>query len=314
MTILINNNGSGNKSWLRELKQLLPKDSFVSFKDNYDAQDIEFALVWNHPTNDLIRYKNLKGIMVLGAGTDHLDSEAQLPNVPIARLIDPTIIKDMSHYVLYWVLHSQRLFGRYQQQQQHSLWKPLKVNASQHLQASILGLGEIGLSIAKYLSHNYLTVNGWSSSQKSIENIHCYQGKGQLKLMLNKTDVLINCLPLTEQTYQLLNKETLEQLPQGSCFINIGRGATVKDDDLISLLVSEHIAAAALDVFPIEPLPEDSPYWSMNNVHITPHVSGTTYARSAAAILVDNINRIRANQPPSHPHIAPCQQHFFNNN
>ncbi|OYZ97316.1 MAG: glyoxylate/hydroxypyruvate reductase A, partial [Rhizobiales bacterium 17-65-6] len=84
---------------------------------------------------------------------------------------------------------------------------------------------------------------------------------------------------------------------KGAKFINVARGPIVDEAALIEALRSGHIAQATLDVFEVEPLPPDSPLWSMDNVLITPHLASIAIPRSAAAQVADNIRRVRAGEP-----------------
>ncbi len=105
MSILLNNHGYDNETWYRELTLLFPEQPIYIYSqtDNLDeiAAEIEYAVIWNHPAGDLARYPNLKGILLLGAGTEHIDADSNVPAVPIVRLIDPEVLKDMGLYALY---------------------------------------------------------------------------------------------------------------------------------------------------------------------------------------------------------------------
>ncbi|KXF81892.1 Rossmann-fold NAD(P)-binding domain-containing protein [Enterovibrio coralii] len=108
MAILLNNVGYGNAPWLRALQALLPDEDVLTPDDDISPEEVEFALVWDHPLGDLHRYPNLKAILLLGAGTEHIDRETCLPPVPVVRLIDPDVVMEMARYALYWVLHFHR--------------------------------------------------------------------------------------------------------------------------------------------------------------------------------------------------------------
>ncbi len=117
MIILLNNHGYDNQQWQQAISQLLPKAQVVAMsaiESGKVARDaVDYALVWNHPLGDLINYPNLKAIQLLGAGTEHIDCETALPDIPIMRLCDPAVAKDMAQYCLLWALLFYRKINTY---------------------------------------------------------------------------------------------------------------------------------------------------------------------------------------------------------
>ena len=98
-------------------------------------------------------------------------------------------------------------------------------------------------------------------------------------------------LPNTYATKDLLNFQTLSNLKRGAYVINVGRGQTLVDEDLIALLDKGHLSGACLDVFRTEPLPADHEFRNHNKILITPHNSSTTQAESAAKQILENYRR-----------------------
>jgi len=123
-------------------------------------------------------------------------------------------------------------------------------------------------------------------------------GDDGLRAMLSETDILVNLLPLTNTTRGLLDRATLSALPPGAAIVNAGRGAHLVLSDLVALLDSGHLSHAVLDVFAVEPLPDDDVAWDHPGVSITPHVAATTDPASASRIIADNVARFRAGLPP----------------
>ncbi len=140
----------------------------------------------------------------------------------------------------------------------------------------ILGTGSIATAIAKRLQAFDLKVLGFKRtpvvSMPYFNQI--LTGSSGLDYVLENSDYLVIALDLNPQTHQLLNQEKLLKLKPQAKLINIARGAIVDEKTLIQLLKSKQISYAGLDVFEKEPLPLDSPLWEMDNVYITPHVSG----------------------------------------
>lgn len=298
MAILLNNHGYDNAPWAKALQEYLPQMPIYEFPNIPAPEDIHYAVIWEHPHGDLINYPNLKAIMILGAGTDHIDKDTQLPDVPLVRLLDPDVGNDMAQYACYWTMHFHRQYERYRQQKTTQYWQRHEVTRSVDFTVSVLGLGLIGSFIAERIAANGYRTIGWNRSQKKIDNVVCHSGKQGLTPALEASDVVINCLPLSDQTHHLLNQSTLSQLPKGASLINVSRGAIIDDAALLDLLESGHIAAAALDAFVEEPLPAQSPYWRLDNVFVTPHTAGATYPKSAARVVADNILRVEDGELP----------------
>jgi glyoxylate/hydroxypyruvate reductase A len=307
MSIFVSNSEGECKSWVDVLAEQLPDQYIYEYKDLPNKEDVEYAVVWNHPHGDLGTFPNLKAILVLGAGTDFIDRDHNLPRVPLVRLIDPDVGNDMAHYVLYWVMHFHRHYEKYRQQTPNKSWARYEMPRSKDYRVTVLGLGRIGAYIAQQLAANNFYTSAWNRSVKNINQVNCYTGEAGMSDALTDTDVLVNCLPLNQDTQTMLNAELLSQLPRGANLINVSRGAVIDDAALIELMQSGHIAAAALDTFSQEPLPSRSPYWSMPKVFVTPHMSGSTYAKSAARVISDNIKRIEKGEEPFPIHKPPEQ-------
>ena len=308
MAILLNNNGFEDRGWMEALSGLLPDMEIHQYPHIPDASSIEYAAVWDHPHGDLANYPNLKAILVLGAGTDHLDTDPNLPRVPIVRLIDPAVVTDMALFCMYWVMHFHRRYEDYRNQAQNCDWQVHEVSLPSEFNVTVLGLGEIGSEIARRFALMGYRTRGWSQSPKSIHAVESFHGGESLKMLLSDTQALITCLPHTDATAKIINQQTLSWLPKGAFLINPGRGALIDDDALVKALNCGQIGGAALDCFVEEPLPAESPYWANPSVFVTPHIAGATYARSAATVIVDNIRRIQNGEQPFPIHIPPLHR------
>jgi glyoxylate/hydroxypyruvate reductase A len=155
----------------------------------------------------------------------------------------------------------------------------------------IMGLGVLGRRVAEALRHFEFPVLGWTRTPKVADRVQCFSGTDGLREFLRRTRILVCLLPLTPDTENILSRETLSRLQPGGYVINVARGALVVDDDLVALIDDGHLAGAALDVFRIEPLPADHPFWSRRAITVTPHLSARTlHAESVSQIAA----RIRA--------------------
>jgi len=286
--------------WSSGLQEAMPEMDIKVYPDEGDVNDIEYAVVWKHPRGILKKYPNLKAILSLGAGVDHIISDSELPKgLPIVRLVDKKLTHEMYLHSLHWVLHFHSDQYLYRIQQQSREWIQQSSVQSEDRTIGIMGLGNIGKAIGDSLVNLDFKVIGWGARPKnSTGEIEYYYGHEQLSEFLSQTDILINILPLTENTKNILTKNELKLLPKGSFIINIGRGGIINENDLLSFLNSGHINAAALDVFAQEPLPENNSLWDHSSVYITPHIAGQSNPGSAAKTIAENIRLIEKGESP----------------
>jgi len=255
---------------------------------NFD--EVEFAVVWNHPEGVLLNYPNLKAISSYGHGVDGLLADRKLPEgVPLVRLTDETMAKWMSEYLLAVVLLQRRQLIRHAENSDFIEWGISSRFPGNQL--SILGLGYLGQAAAKVFLKMGFDVSGWSRTLKKVEGVNSFSGNSGLIEMFKNTDYLVNLLPLTTKTTDLLNRETLSKLKRGAYLINVGRGKTLVEGDLISLLDEGKLSGACLDVFRKEPLAEEHPFRKHKKILITPHNSSSTPPDSVAPQILENYRR-----------------------
>jgi glyoxylate/hydroxypyruvate reductase A len=289
-------------AWKRELTSRIPGLGYRVGPGLTDADDVEVALVWAPPPGELKRYPNLKAILSLGAGVDHILNDPELPRgVPIARLVDPMLTRLMSEYVLLAALRHHREFDVFERHQRRRLWEYRFPPDAARRRVGVMGLGVLGADAAAKLAANGFAVQGWSRRPKRIAGARTYHGPRQLERFLNATDVLVCLLPLTPATRGLLDRRVFAALPKGAFLVNPSRGALLVDDDLIEALDSGHLAGATLDVFHREPLPRDHPFWRHPKVLVTPHIAAAGYPETAAPQVAENVRRALAGRPLLHP-------------
>lgn len=281
--------------WIAALRDELPELEIFVWPDFGDPQDVEFALIWGPYASEMKLFPNLKAMISLGAGVDHILDQVDRPtHVPVARLVDPGLKIGMVEYVLYNALRFHRRMPDYEQQQAKQLWIERHQTLPSDRRVGILGLGEIGIACAEALVHLGFDVIGWSRTKKDILKVGCFYGDEALKAFLGQSEILICLLPLTPETNGILGKINLSTMPAGSYLINVGRGGHVIEDDLLAALNSGHIAGAALDVFQTEPLPKDHPLWSHPNVTVTPHIAALTLPATAGPVIAGIIRAAEA--------------------
>ncbi len=140
----------------------------------------------------------------------------------------------------------------------------------------IMGLGQLGMDTIKHLKVFGYKLRGWSRTPKAVEGVEVFTGAEEFEAFLGGTDILINLLPLTPETHGILNYDTFSKLRRGGLdgegpvVINAARGGHQKEADIVRALNDGTLKAASLDVFEVEPLPQDTPLWALDNVYITP--------------------------------------------
>jgi glyoxylate/hydroxypyruvate reductase A len=164
----------------------------------------------------------------------------------------------------------------------------------------ILGLGALGHEAAQALAALNFNVTGWSRTPKDVPGVTCLSGEDGLQEALSKAEIAVLLLPDTPATENTLSTETLALMPIGARIINPGRGPLIDDDALLKALNKGQIGHATLDVFRVEPLPADHPYWAHPNVTVTPHIASETRPVTAAQVIVENIRRGEAGEPFVH--------------
>lgn len=263
-----------------------------------NPREVRYALVWKPPLGFFARFPNLSLIINLGAGIDSLMDRDDLPDVPIARLLDPDMISLMTSYVLFAAIRYARDIPVFEHAQRHRQWHYIHPRALSSVRVGILGLGGLGGAAACALAQLGFRVCGWARTDKVLPGVTCVTGDAALAPLLTNTEILIVMLPLTPDTRDLLGRRELSMLPRGAKLINVSRGAIIDETALIDGLQTGHIAGATLDVFAREPLPSDHRFWSMENVLITPHLASVGVPESGARDVAESIRRMRLGLRP----------------
>jgi glyoxylate/hydroxypyruvate reductase A len=288
------------EAWREALLAALPELDFRIWPDVGDPAEIDLALVWRPPEGELARYPNLRAILSLGAGIDGLLAQPGLPDVPIARMVDPSLTRTMTEYVLLAVLRHHRQFDHCEREQRATRWSYAFPPQAADRRVGVMGLGVLGATAARSLASHGFPVAGWSRAAKQLPGIESFAGEQGLAAFLARTDILVCLLPLTRDTAGILNARTFASLPRGAFLVNVARGAHLVEADLIAALDSGQLAGATLDVFGEEPLPPGNPLWRHPKVLVTPHVASYSLPATGAEGVVENIRRARAAQALLH--------------
>jgi glyoxylate/hydroxypyruvate reductase len=268
-------------SWIPGLQAALPDSTVSLWAPGASAAD--YAVVWRPPQQLLDEQPGLKAIFNTGAGVDAL-MKLKLPQAtPVIRLDDAGMSVQMAEYVCHAVIRHFREFEGYEADMARGKWSFRKPRSRLDFPVGVLGLGVLGERVAKAVAQFDFPVNGWSQSPKSIAGVRSFHGPDQLDAFLAASRVLVCLLPLTPDTENLLNADRLAKLQAGAYLVNVARGAHVVDADLIDAIEDGHVAGATLDVFRVEPLPQDHPFWAQPKITLTPHTSARTLRSESIA-------------------------------
>lgn len=301
MSIVLICNNKDPKPWADGLSLAFPDTAVEIFPDVKNKAEVTFAVCWKPKTDDLEQFPALEVVQSLGAGVEHiLQTTTITPPLRLCRIVDPGLANDMWEFALAVVMNQLKKLRQYQQQQHERIWEQYGYGTIASTRIGVLGLGKIGALVAQQFAQLGFPVSGWSASAKDIPGVKSFQGEAELSRCLAQSDILINILPLTDRTTGILNKDTLQQLPQGAYVINVGRGGHLVDEDLLSLLDNAHLDGALLDVFHQEPLPNDHPFWTHPKVSITPHIASLTNKDTAMGQIIENYRRLQSGEPLLH--------------
>ncbi|MBF9197072.1 2-hydroxyacid dehydrogenase [Microvirga terrestris] len=289
--------------WVERFKRLLPDRDIVVLGEDFDPSAVRYVATWGPKPGSLSGLPNLEALFSLGAGVDHLMSYPGLPNVPIVRVAQDDLTHRMSEYMVLHCLMYLRDQRRFDEDQKAKRWKPDRAPPiASEVRVGIMGFGVLGQDSARKLKVMGFDVAGWSRTAKDVEGFQVYAGEEGLTPFLNRTDILIALMPLTQETEGMLNRSLFEKLARdgrlgGPILINAGRGKLQVEADILSCLDDGTLRAATLDVFETEPLPEDSPLWTHPHVTVTPHNSATSEPEATARYIAQQIRRYEAGEP-----------------
>lgn len=264
------------------------------------ATDVRLALAWHPPDDAFAHYPDLRAVCSIGAGVDNIVRCPSLrPGIDVVRVVDPAQAQMMSGFVAWHAIGHQRRFATYLDQQREGIWQRLSQRPAQDVPVGILGYGEIGQKVAADLATFGFPVMVWSRTAKPVPpSISGFDGPSGLAAMLRKTEVLVNLLPLTNETRRILNAKLFNRMRRGGYLIQVGRGEHLVEADLLVALANGQLAGAALDVFGIEPLPATHPFWRHPKIVVTPHDACEVRLEAVAETLLATADAIKAGRRP----------------
>lgn len=252
----------------------------------------------NSDLQDFTPYTRAKAVLNLWAGVENIVGNSTL-KIPLARMVDPGLTQGMVEWVTAHVLR-YHLGLDDDILNTESKWSPRTPPLASERNVTVLGLGELGRSVAGALSQLGFKVTGWSRSARNVPNVTCLHAESGLAQALESAEIVVLLLPDTASTENTLDAKTIAQMPRGAFVINPGRGPLIEDSALLDALDSGQIAHATLDVFRTEPLPLDHPFWAHPNITVTPHIAAATRPETSARFIAENIKRAETGLPLLH--------------
>ncbi len=232
---------------------------------------------------DFSPFTRAKAVLNLWAGVENIVGNETLTQ-PLARMVDPALTAGMVEWVTGHVLRHHLGMDRHIVNPGH-VWDATCPPIAAERPVAMLGMGELGLACAKALTGLGFPVTGWSRSPKSVPGLPSEHGPEGLRRLLQSAQIVVLLLPKTPGTENILNAERLALLPDGALLAELDAG---------------RLGHATLDVFRMEPLPKDHPFWAHPRVTVTPHIAAETRPASASRVIAENIRRAEAGEPLLH--------------
>ncbi len=294
MSIFFYCNFKNKKQWLNSINKKFPKHKVFTIKDKPDFSKIKYAIVWNLPDTIMKKLKNVKIFFSLGAGVDHIINLPSYNKTPIVRVKDINMAERMSYHVHSQILTYQLKLYLFQKAQIQKKWlgeQNTKLNKD--ITIGIVGLGFLGNYVANYLYNLNYSVLGLKREIRQKESKIKIFTEKNLNKFLNLSDIVVSILPDTKKTKNLINKKFLNLMKKNSFLINIGRGSTLNEHDLLLHLNKNKNFFVSLDVFKTEPLPKNNKFWTQKNVIITPHAAALTDIDSSIDLMVNRFKHFK---------------------
>jgi phosphoglycerate dehydrogenase-like enzyme len=255
---------------------------------------------------------NLKWIQAITAGVD---------NLPLKEINDRRIILtnargihkiQMAEFTIAAMINFARNFHLMHRNQIKGVWDRSVPQAEIYGKVvGIIGLGSIGEEIARKASFFGMRVLGVRKNPQAMKYVDQVYGIEEMDAVFKESDYIINLLPLTAGTQKIINKDYFSAMKKTACFINIGRGPTVNQADLVDALKSNRIGGMVADVYEEEPLPEDSPLWKLENVILAPHIAGVSpnYMKRAMDVIRHNL-KVYVSQSGEMMNVIDCSSGY----
>ena len=197
----------------------------------------------------------------------------------------------MSEYVVGYILAITQNMKKTFNNKEKKRWEPFLVDSIRHKTVGVMGLGSVGAYIAYQVHLMGAVVIAFEEQEKRLPYVSHEYSFTEIEEFLGRADFVVVALPLTDANEGMLGERELGMMKESAYLINVSRGPLVQEEALLKALKQGSIAGAVLDVFLEEPLPRDHPLWDLDNVIVTPHISGPSIPEDIAKIFIENLKR-----------------------
>lgn len=255
-------------------------------------RDADVLLVWDFLSGALAdawpQAERLRWVHVASAGVDKILFPDLVDSDVVVTNSRGVFERPIAEYVLGLLLAWAKDLPRTLQLQREHTWLHRETDTLHRRRAVVVGTGPIGREIATLLEAVGMRVRLVGRAESD-----------NLPALVTDADYLVGAAPLTDQTRGMYDRKVFEAMPRSARFVNVGRGPSVVEEDLLAALREGEIAGAGLDVFADEPLPEDHPFWDLDSVLVSPHMSADTFGWREALVdlFADNLERWRSGEP-----------------
>lgn len=284
------------KPYLPYVSEIFPEIEFVDANEECPESEALIGEPYHITSDKLQKHPNLKWIQCLSAGFDTIDMEyIKGRDIIYTNAKDIFSVPIAEDVICKMLIHNTNALSYLKNQENHSWERGLRRREFCSQTVGIIGTGSIATEIAKRLQGFGVKVIGYKRTPVSTLPYfdEVYSGHKSLNFILSISDYVIVTVDLNKETYHLINKDNLKCMKKEASIINIARGSVINQKDLTEMLKNKEISYAGLDVFETEPLPKDDELWNLDNVYITPHVSGVVKNNKdrLKKLIVENIKR-----------------------
>jgi phosphoglycerate dehydrogenase-like enzyme len=299
MNVLIFTREHDPHEFKRYLTEEFPDVHFMPTREETEAAKLidqaEVLVALRFSDTLLERAGKLKWVHAIITGTNYIE---ELPSFQARKELILTSTRgihgpQMSELAVMLMIALNRKFPQVVLNQKARVWQRWPTALLYDKKVAIIGVGIIGEAIARKCKAFDMTVIGLDPVQRKVDAIDRFYGLDRLHEVLAEVDYVVDVAPSTPQNQKMMNAAAFARMKPTAFFLNIGRGETVDEEALLQVLKERKIAGAALDVFWNEPLPQDHPFWGLDNLILTPHVGGMAdiYVKQAVGVFQENLRR-----------------------
>lgn len=257
---------------------------------------VRFAGTPGYPRAAVLESDTVRWVSVGGSGTDHL-GQWDTDRVTVTNAAG--VAADMmAEYTIGALLHFSLDLSGFRRAQVNREWIAGKVAPIEGQTLLILGLGQTGQAIARRAQAMGMKVLGVRARPRATSHVDEVHGMDALAGLWPRADAVAVCVPLLDSTRGMVDAQAIAAMKPGAVLVDVSRGGVV-DQTALATALQTHLKGAALDVFETEPLPQDSPFWAMDNVIVTPHCASVYdgWTLKSVAMFCENLTRFRAGHP-----------------